>query len=427
MAIERLLHFASAVLPKGFRGRLKKAFRYLVGYEQELSEQDLLIRRVGQHSYQAARTQSYKEERLSEDLAAAAREIERRLAVIEERLGVRNGGRPLPDFLRPPVNLDPNAHKVPMVPDSAYKTLVEPGFGGYWGGLYNPGLIVRRGRIILAARAEDYDEHQRNADLTKMAGSVRPLIIECDADMNILASYPLTYKGFPYKEDHFRLEDYRLFEIDGEIFVNHGTVLLPQDLKNFRGGFSVRQTISRIDLEARTMEFVGFPTTDRIVSKVEKNWVYLHNESGLFLFYLFAPGFVVKKLISWDSLAFKTIVDTRVPIPGCELEYVSYSTNPVPYDDRHYLLFVHVRRETENKHYYQWAVLIDRVSLIPVKISRSPVLKGGSARGVFPRCIYITGVLRQGERWLLVFGEGDSYISYVHVDHEALERSFIDL
>jgi predicted GH43/DUF377 family glycosyl hydrolase len=427
MVMERLLHLASAALPKGFRNRLKKAFRYLVGYEQELGEQEQLIRRLARYSHQVGRAQSYKDERLTDDVVCIADAIEKRLASIEARLGLEGRERPLPSMIRPFTRFDAVEHNTPMIPDTEYRTLVEPGFGGYWGGLYNPGLAVRNGRIILAARAEDHDEHERNADLTKMANSVRPLIIECDQDMKILDSYPLTLKNYPFDDGLFRLEDYRIFEMDGEMYVNHGLVLLPRDLKGYRGSFGVLQTLSRIDLTARTMEFVGFPRTDRMVSPVEKNWVYLKNAAGLFLFYLFSPGYVVKKLVSRETLEFKTIIDQNIPVPGCEFEYVSYSTNPVPYDDRHQLLFVHVRRETENKHYYQWAVLIDNVSLMPVKISRVPILKGGTARGVFPRCIYITGVLRQGARWLLVFGEGDSYISYVHVGHDALERSFISL
>jgi predicted GH43/DUF377 family glycosyl hydrolase len=85
---------------------------------------------------------------------------------------------------------------------------------------------------------------------------------------------------------------------------------------------------------------------------------------------------------------------------------LSNSTNPIPWDDKHYLIFVHTKTKIEI--YSQYAMLIDKESSKPVSMSAFPILQG--LKGSLNKIVFITDTLQRGDRIYLFFGMHDKEV-----------------
>ena len=77
--------------------------------------------------------------------------------------------------------------------------------------------------------------------------------------------------------------------------------------------------------------------------------------------------------------------------------------------------------------YFHWAVLIDKKSLLPVKISSKPIFSGMGARGKTPGIRYISSILKTENEILFFAGEGDVYVTVTKKPIAKLINDMIDL
>ncbi|MDT8390376.1 MAG: hypothetical protein RRC34_07700 [Lentisphaeria bacterium] len=155
------------------------------------------------------------------------------------------------------------------------------------------------------------------------------------------------------------------------------------------------------------------PQLDFPIGDFEKNWMYAALGQKLWLFYSVNP-YRVLRLKNDGEFQFQTVINTdefeKLKDPGGFGTRVSLSANPIDYDDKHLLLIIHqIQHRVTGRCYFHWAVLIDKKTLLPVKISSKPIFDGKGARGRTPGIRYISSILKDTDDIVFFAGEGDVY------------------
>lgn len=312
------------------------------------------------------------------------------------------------------------------------KVIAGPHYLGFAGGIYNPGsLPTSDGGVILMAKGQIchwWDAIGINAELYQKGS---PVVFTLDKDLNLKGSHVVqSQNGFP-AIDKVGYEDFRLFYYNKEIWVNHSLLtLVPRHTCAWTFQDS-KQVLSSLDPTHTRLSFLGQPQLDLPIRRIEKNWVFLEYEGNLFLFYSFHP-YRVLKLTDRENLTFTTVINQplgdRLGDIGGFKTMVSFSTNPIDYDERHWLLLVHqVEHGRVERCYHHWGVLIEKKTLLPRKITTTPLFSGRGARGRKPGIIYVTSVIRREADFVFFSGEGDAFITQVVVPKNTIERSWFDL
>ncbi len=108
--------------------------------------------------------------------------------------------------------------------------------------------------------------------------------------------------------------------------------------------------------------------------------------------------------------------------------FVSYSTNPVDYDEQHFLLLIHqIDPHRMGRLYYHWGVLIDKATMYPAKVTATPLFSGIGARGKLRGVIYVMSVIPQQHEFIFYCGEGDTYLSRTRMSKDKLESLWLAL
>ena len=302
-----------------------------------------------------------------------------------------------------------------------------PGLLNFQGGVFNPGAILHDGQIIVCAKAQEM--HWSHAIKSKqfefyMRG--KPILMEFDKDLRVRSACEVeTVKHLPASED-IGIEDFRMFEFHGKIYINHSMCY-----KRLGGGYSrATQCLSSLDVKKKEITYLGEPDVDFEVSAMEKNWSYFKHESELYLLFSFSP-YVLLKASQWPKLSFETVIrrelDTHQFQEAMFPTFLSLSTNPIDYDSDHLLVIVHKFVIIEHRTYSHWAVLIDKKSLLPVKVSSRPLISGGKGRGMLPGIIYTTAAVEWGDSVIFFNGESDLHCSYAKIAKSRLDASWVDL
>ena len=105
------------------------------------------------------------------------------------------------------------------------------------------------------------------------------------------------------------------------------------------------------------------------------------------------------------------------------------STNPVVWDENHYVMFIHHRLESKkprdrNRLYMQFGMLIDRQTLLPVSVIPEPLLIGGMEAGRHPGVHYTMSLIVDDDLLYAFYGEGDMHTGVVMIDKAKLGDAF---
>lgn len=294
------------------------------------------------------------------------------------------------------------------------KVLARPGTLGFGGGAFNPGAVVADNQIILLAKAT-------RLPWFKAQGKKRNLFLKGNPLIFVLDPMTLTenrkeivndFVGFP-EEYPWAIEDMRLFKFRDTIFINHSLVEFGKDDTWFGQG-SVSASLSVLNYKEKSITFHQVPQLDFAKQKIEKNWAYLEHNERLYLFYSLNPYRVLVE----DGGCFKTVIHRdlgqRLKDVGGFGTMVSQSTNPVHFDKDHYLMVVHqIENRQFGRCYHHWALLIAKDTLMPVKITATPIFSGLGARGRMPGIRYISSVLIVNDEVLFFGGEGDVFVTVI--------------
>jgi hypothetical protein len=249
---------------------------------------------------------------------------------------------------------------------------------GFPYGVFNPGAISENGRVTLLANGEMKPWVRRRDRLDEFIPGTHPVLAEIGKADELRRVRTLVPKEYPVGGFN-RIEDFRLFSRNGEIYTNHAATTLPGamppgDRPTPLDRLVTRVAISRIDKERGELRFLGFPQIGRPLDRIEKNWgMFTHNDE-LYLLYSFAP-YRLYRLVNWQTLAFEPVIEAKIPAPsflaGMPLRN---SINPIDFDADHWLHVVHAVYPV--KQYVFWGVLIRKKSLLPVAASRHPLIHG---------------------------------------------------
>ena len=304
--------------------------------------------------------------------------------------------------------------------------LAGPGFLGFAGGVFNPGVVeTADGGLLLLCKSqvrhwlEAVGPHHRDY----LVGE--PILIRLDRDLRPVHAQRVAFKG-PELGDQRAIEDLRLFRLGEEIWCNFNVITTLRGAQ--RPGYTRCQvTLARFDPGSATLHWQGPPDVDLVLQPREKNWVFVEDADGVVLFYGLNPYRVLRSHRIDGS--FHTVAEfdggAALGDVGGYGTFMSYSTNPVIYDQNHWLVLVHqVDPAGMGRLFYHWAVLIERQALRPVQIGRRPLLSGIGARGRLRGALYATAVVIRGEEVLIFHGEGDSHVSYTRFRRDAIDRDW---
>ena len=296
------------------------------------------------------------------------------------------------------------------------KVIAKPGTLGFKGGTFNPGVLaLDEYNILLLAKAQIVPWFKARGKNKKffMVGNPVAFILDNKSLKTKQSVVTTNIVGFPKKEE-YAIEDFRLFKWKGKTMVNH-SLITKGTITGFVNQTLVRSAISIFNEKEKTLQFCALPKVDYPLQDSEKNWVYKENGNQLLLFYSLNP-YKVLVLKNEENFSFKTIINKMVSSkftdPGGFGTLVSLSTNPIDYDDKYWLIVIHqIEHKFTGRCYFHWAVLIDKLTLLPVKITSKPIFSGMGARGRTPGIRYISSVIKIENEILFFAGEGDVYLT----------------
>lgn len=311
------------------------------------------------------------------------------------------------------------------------KIIAQPGTLGFKGGVFNPGAIeLGKNSILLMAKAQLIPWYKARGHNSKYYLDGHPTVFILDhKTLETQESYIIhNAVGFPNNED-FALEDFRAFYWKGHIMLNHSFVVKGK-VDGYINQTAVRSALSVFDFNEKKIIFQAFPTLDFPTQNFEKNWLYKEYESQLLLFYSLYP-FKVLALENEDDFSFKTKVNIKLEQlrnPGGFGSLVSYSTNPIDFDENHWLMVIHqIEHKFTGRCYYHWALLIDKATLLPIKITSKPIFSGMGARGRLPGIRYISSILKTEHEILFFAGEGDVYVTVTRKNINEINNLWVDV
>ncbi|ETW96032.1 MAG: hypothetical protein ETSY1_28235 [Candidatus Entotheonella factor] len=312
-----------------------------------------------------------------------------------------------------------------------FHIIAGPGFLGFKGGLFNPGTVtMEHGDTVLLAKGQTQHWIRAQGDNVHDYLIGAPVFMSLDTHHHIKESDVVqNLHDFP-EQDELELEDFRLFRFEDKIWVNHNIIRV-QRTAHQTGYTASMVSLSQFDPDHKSLTFQGYPQLDFDVQKKEKNWVFADFNGELYLFYSFHP-YRVLKLIDRQTLVFSTIIDQPLDPQLSDIggygTFVSYSTNPVDYDEQHWLLLIHqVDPQGMGRLYYHWGVLIDKATMYPVKITAAPLFSGLGARGLLKGVIYVMSVIAQQNEFIFYCGEGDTYLSRTKISKDKLDSLWMNV
>lgn len=296
----------------------------------------------------------------------------------------------------------------PIAQAAQLRWLAGRGDFGYAAGVLNPGAIEVAGRLVLVARAERYPWAVCRENWSQFMTTTQPLLMRLNSDFSIESAHEIGGKPAADMESS-RREDFRLFQHAGQLYANYSAIRDPLEKGKLQRTLRLerletRVGIAALDLQNERMEDLGTPRVDLPLGKTEKNWGFFGHQDAVYCIYSFQP-YRVLKAVRWPELVFETVCARTLSLPEqWDCMATRNSVNPVEYDAEHYLHIVH--HVYPGKHYVFWAVLIDKQSLLPCRISRHPLARGNWSAAA--SLIYVCAVVAQPEQILLLGGLDDS-------------------
>lgn len=310
------------------------------------------------------------------------------------------------------------------------KVIAKPGLFSF-GAIFNPGALLMNDEIVLLANAQKVPWFKARGKKREFYMQGNPLLIRLHAKPIKVIDREIITKIVDLPQDQdYAIEDFRLFQWQGKKMINHSLVVR-RKVDGFIGQAGSFSALSVLDEEEKTVRFCAIPQVDFPLQNFEKNWVYKENRHQLLLFYSLNP-YKVLVLEDEKTFSFKTIIEkqlsSKINDPGGFGTMVSLSTNPIDFDEEHWLIVIHqIKFKFTGRCYDHWAVLIDRVTFLPVKMTSKPLFSGMGARGRTPGIRYISSVLKIENELLFFAGEGDVYVTLTKKTIVELQSLFIDL
>jgi len=308
--------------------------------------------------------------------------------------------------------------------------IAKPGLFSF-GAILNPGALLLDDKIIILANGQKLPWFAAKGINKRFYMQGSPVLMELKPNSQKVISFDLVTQinDMPSGED-YAIEDFRLFAWKNNKMINHSLIHLKKN-NGCVEQVGSSSALSVLNLKKKTISFCAIPNVDFSLQKFEKNWIYIESDDQLLLFYSVNP-FKVLALQDEKSFSFKTIVEkqlsSKIYNPGGFGSLTSFSTNPIDFDGKYWLIVIHqIKQIITGRCYFHWAVLVSKNTLIPESITSKPIFTGMGARGKTPGIRYISSVLKIGNEILFFAGEGDMYVVATRKTVHELNKLFITL
>lgn len=322
--------------------------------------------------------------------------------------------------------------RFPMVDFEHAVPVGGPAFLGFDGGLMNPGAVPVDDGVLMLGKANE-NHWLTSAGAAWAAQDWRvylrgaPVLLRLDRSLRLQSAEPvLLGPDFPTERKAF--EDFRLYRRGNQVLV-HGVQaeieILPDKITYWR----TLQWHAELDVERRALTGFAYPQLDLPLAETEKNWCYFVSGADLYLLYSFSPFVLLR---ATGGLRFETVVRQTLSPSLRELggfaARLSLGTNPMPYGRDHLFLMIHKFDMVDGeRRYFHWAVLLDRKTLMPRKITSVPLFVGGKARGVLPGIVYVMAAFELQDAMFFSLCESDSHTSILTVAKRELDELWVDV
>src|SRR5262249_13813318 len=158
-------------------------------------------------------------------------------------------------------------------------------------------------------------------------------------------------------------------------------------------------SISEIDIARQELNLQSILQPPFKPSIEEKNWgIFVHN-NVLLCIYSFRP-YVILAIDLRRGIAEKFMEVKMLDYKWYRSQFISNSTNPVSWDEDHYIMFIHdylepPRHAQRNRIYMQYAALISKTTLLPTSVIPKPLLIGGTGKGRHPGVHYTMSLVNR--------------------------------
>jgi len=304
--------------------------------------------------------------------------------------------------------------------------LAGPNFMGYKGGVLNPGaLTMPNGNILLLAKAQVCHWWTAVGIKADEYFKGNAMMIVLNERLDIVSSRQVEMDSSFPSDNLTGYEDFRLFRYGNEIWANHGMISIQKKHQCASTYIAATPCLSRLDTKSGELSFLGHPRVDFPTGMIEKNWLFFEHDKSLYLLYTVNP-YRLLKLKDAKTHSFETIIHedlgSAIKDIGGFGTMISFSTNPVEYDDDYLLFLIHqVERRGRERFYHHWGFLLDKRTLRPAKITKKPLFTGEGARGKRPGIIFVTSVLKRQNEFVFLLGEGDAYLTYTLLGKDKLD------
>lgn len=316
--------------------------------------------------------------------------------------------------------------RFPLIDLELAVPLAGPGFGGFDGGLMNPGAVpVDDGVLLLGKANECHWLHAGGTNAHRYMKGV-PMLLTLDRTLRLRSVEPVQL-GPDFPTERRAFEDFRMYRRNNRVWV-HGVMAEIETLPDKITYWRTIQWHAELDANRNLLTDFAYPLVDVPLAEAEKNWCYFVHGADLFLLYSFSPFVLLK---SAEGLRFETVIRRDLPPPlsalGGFAARLSLGTNPMPYGEDHLFLMVHkFDMVNEERLYFHWAVLLDRETFLPRKISSRPLFVGGKARGVLPGIVYVMAAFEIQDEMFFSLCESDSHASFLTVPKSTLDELWTD-
>ena len=285
-------------------------------------------------------------------------------------------------------------------------------------GAINPGALGDDSEIQLIVRGEPSEGTWLGRWDQSLA---RALWCTLDSNLAVTRSFELRHRSLPARH---RVEDWRLFRWRDQLFTNHSVYT------DGGAGLQCRPGISLIDLDRQELEYYGQLEPPFGASNEEKNWsVFAHGDT-LFCVYSVFPWIVLEVDIHRGTTSVAVdLIPFRCEWIHKDAPFVANSTNPVLWDPDHYVMFIHdyLRPPSpaqRNRIYMQYAMLVDRETLLPRSVIPTPLVIGGAERGRHSGVHYTMSLVNRVDALCAFYGEADSHSGVILFDKEVMAELF---
>jgi len=319
-----------------------------------------------------------------------------------------------------------NHLSAPMASSKGMLRLTGRGSYGMQAGLCNPGALQSVHGLVLLARGERVPWPIQRRSFARFASSCQPMLLVLGDDLQIYRSAEVRIEAGVAPE-RSRLEDFRLFTHNGQIYANHSTISLDRDFHSRKPvspeTLNTSVGISRFDPEELRLTYLGSPILDRPIGRMEKNWAMFSTGRDVQFIYSFNP-YRLFSAETFPDLRFNSTIERHInlPIPDDGLP-LRNSINPVSYDASHFLHIVH--KVYPDKQYVYWAALIDRTTLLPSKITARPLLRGIASAGA--SILYACSAIARDDDILVFAGIDDCSIGAWSIPRSELDRQWLSI